>query len=140
MLLGVAAWTELAGSAHGIAALKPKGHECPTAHEPIPSIEAAVGRESYAPGSTARLVVHTRASQLTLQVFRVGPERTVTMGNITMNGVAVTRKRAVGSSAGHRVLQVWVGRWPSGLYFARLVALDGRVGFAPFIVQPARLG
>ena len=57
-----------------------------------------------------------------------------------MNGVPVTRKRAVGSSAGHRVLRVRVGGWPSGLYFARLVAVDGRVGFAPFVVRPKRLG
>ena len=77
-----------------------------------------------------------RARQLTLQVFRVAPTRTSTMANITMNGVPVTRKRAIGSSEGHRVLQVWVGRWPSGLYFARLVAVDGRVGFAPFVVPP----
>jgi hypothetical protein len=35
---------------------------------------------------------------------------------------------------------VSVGEWSSGLYFARLVALDGRVGFAPFVVSPKRLG
>ena len=29
-----------------------------------------------------------------------------------------------------------VGAWPSGLYFARLAAVDGRVGFAPFVVRP----
>jgi hypothetical protein len=152
ILLGVAAWTALSSSAHADASLQgAEGSEvspgrrrpralCPTATEPTPSIEAAFRRESYAPGSTASLVVRTGASQLMLQVFRVGPERTSTVGNITMNGVPVTKKRAVGTSAGQRVLDVWVGGWPSGLYFARLVAVDGRVGFAPFVVRPKRLG
>ena len=35
---------------------------------------------------------------------------------------------------------VWIGDWPSGLYYARLEAADGRVGFAPFVLRPARLG
>jgi N,N-dimethylformamidase beta subunit-like protein len=30
--------------------------------------------------------------------------------------------------------------WQSGLYFARLSARDGRVGFAPFVLRPRRLG
>src|SRR2546423_13618378 len=32
------------------------------------------------------------------------------------------------------------GDWPSGLYFVRATAADGRVGYAPFIVRPRRLG
>ena len=140
ILLGGAAWTALSSSASGEAALAREEPECPTAVLPTPSIEAAFRRESSAPGSTASLVVYTRARQLTLQVFRVGPERTSTIGNITMNGVPVTEQRAIGSSAGSRVFQVSVGEWSSGLYFARLVALDGRVGFAPFVVSPKRLG
>src|SRR5205823_774057 len=35
---------------------------------------------------------------------------------------------------------VRVGDWPSGLYFVRATAADGRVGYAPFIVRPRRLG
>ena len=138
ILLGVAAWTALSSSAHddANAILEGDEHECPLAKKATQSIEAAFRRESYAPGSTASLVVYDSARQLTLQVFRVGPERTSTIGNITMNGVPVSTKRAIGSSTGHRVTRVWVGDWPSGLYFARLVAVDGRVGFAPFVVRP----
>jgi hypothetical protein len=47
---------------------------------------------------------------------------------------------AIGASSGRRVVAVRIGSWPSGLYFARLVARDGRVGFAPFVVRPRRLG
>ena len=35
---------------------------------------------------------------------------------------------------------VRAGDWPSGLYFLRARAADGRVGYAPFIVRPRRLG
>jgi hypothetical protein len=37
-------------------------------------------------------------------------------------------------------VQVTIGSWPSGVYFAKLTAADGRVGFAPFILRPSRLG
>ncbi len=142
ILLGVAAWTALSSSAHDDAnsILEADDRECPLAKKATQSIEAAFRRESYAPRSMASLVVYESARQLTLQVFRVGPERTSTIGNITMNGVPVSTKRAVGSSTSHRVFRVWVRGWPSGLYFARLVAVDGRVGFAPFVVRPKRLG
>ena len=52
----------------------------------------------------------------------------------------MTGTRSIGSSNGHRVIRVQVGAWPSGLYFARLRAADGRVGFAPFVVRPRWLG
>jgi hypothetical protein len=35
---------------------------------------------------------------------------------------------------------VRIGDLPSGLYFAKLTASDGRVGFAPFVVRPRILG
>ena len=75
-----------------------------------------------------------------MQLFRVSDAGKPTVGNVTMEGAAVTRKRAVGSSAGRLVVPIAIGDWPSGLYFARLDAKDGRAGFAPFVVRPARLG
>jgi hypothetical protein len=140
ILLGVAARAALSSSVQGNAIVVRRENECPTATEPTPSVEAAFRRESYAPASAASLVVDRRAGRLTLQVFRVGlKQRASTIGSATMTGVPVTRKRPVGSSASRRVT-VRVGGWPSGLYFARLVAVDGRVGFAPFVVRPKRLG
>jgi hypothetical protein len=52
-----------------------------------------------------------------------------------MSGVSVTGTVELRS---RRVL-VRIGDWPSGLYFARLDA-PGKVGYAPFVVRPARLG
>lgn len=112
----------------------------PTDAELTPSVEAAFAEESYAPGETARLVVSNRARGLMLRLFRVGPERTPTVGNVTMHGVAVTRRSRVGVSNGRLIVPVSIGDWASGLYFARLEAADGRVGFAPLVVRPTRLG
>ena len=112
----------------------------PTAVELTPGVEAAFPRESYAPRSTATLVVYNRARGLRLQIFHVGPEGTRTVDNVTMNGVAMTEAVAVGSSSGRRSLRIRIGAWPTGLYFARLNAADGRVGNAPFVVRPRRLG
>ena len=112
----------------------------PTAVELTPGVEAAFPRESYAPRSTATLVVYNRARGLRLQIFHVGPEGTRTVDNVTMNGVATTEAVAVGSSSGRRSLRIRIGAWPTGLYFARLNAADGRVGHAPFVVRPRRLG
>ena len=136
---GSAAATLLAGSGSAPVRTTPEGR-APTRAELYPSVEAAFARESYAQRETAKLVISNRARGLSLRVFRSGPERLVTRSNSTMNGVAVTPKVAVGSSDGRRVIDVKIGRWPSGLYFARLRADDGRVGFAPFVVRPRRLG
>jgi hypothetical protein len=139
--LGAAALAVLlvATSARGPTEPAPEGR-APTPTELLPAVEAAFPRESYAPGETARLVVVNRARGLRLRIFRSGPENVVTRSDATLNGIAVTPPVAVGASRGHRVLPVRIGNWPSGLYFARLRARDGRVGFAPFVVRPRRLG
>src|SRR5262249_13895562 len=37
-------------------------------------------------------------------------------------------------------IRLRIGEWRSGVFFARMTAPDGRVGYAPFIVRPAVLG
>jgi N,N-dimethylformamidase beta subunit-like, C-terminal len=112
----------------------------PTDVELTQGVEAAFTRESYAPRRTADLVVYNRAKGLTVQILRTGPEGTRTRDQITMNGVPVTKPIAVGPSNGGKRIRVRIGDWQSGVYFARLSAADGRLGFAPFIVRPRRLG
>ena len=121
------------------AVATPEGRD-PTRAELRPSVEAAFPLESYAPHGTATLVIWNRARGLRLRIFRSGPERIVTRTSTTMNGVPVSPTASIGASDGRRVVRVEIGEWPSGLYFARLVAADGRVGFAPFVVRPRRLG
>jgi hypothetical protein len=108
----------------------------PTAIELVPSVEAAVRRESYSPGELAQLVVRHEATRIRMQLFRVGPERVTTRGNNEMQGVPMTRSREIDDG----IVPIEIGDWPSGLYFARLDAADGRVGFAPFVVRPRELG
>jgi hypothetical protein len=142
--LGSALPVLVAGSAAMVllAASTPRPDErryegrAPTRAELVPAVEAAFPRESYAPGDTANLVIYNRARGLRLQLFHSGPERIVTRSNSTMNGVPVTPKVSIGARRGRRVVDVKIGDWPSGLYFARLAASDGRVGFAPFVVRP----
>jgi hypothetical protein len=136
---GAAAALTLAGSAPAPEERTPEGR-APTRAELVPSVEAAFRSESYAPDQNATLVISNRAPGLRLQVFRSGPERIVTRSNATMHGVRVTAPTRIGTSSGRQVVRVPVGNWPSGLYFARLSATDGRVGFAPFVVRPRRLG
>ena len=118
---------------------RPLDGRAPTTAELTPSVEAAFMHESYAPGGTATLVISNRARVIRVQIFRSGPERILTRSDITMNGVPVSAMRWIGASAGRRIVTVRIGNWPSGLYFARLRAA-GRVGFAPFVVRPRRLG
>ena len=105
-------------------------------------VDAAFARPSYAPRESAILNVATDAAELELQVFRTGPERRITRRNDSMAGVPVAPPRRVSWTRRDRrgQLRVAIGSWPSGLYFARLSDADGRVGFAPFVVRPARLG
>ena len=112
----------------------------PTAIELTPAVEAAFPRESYAPQSTATLKIYNRARGLRLQIFHAGPEGTRTVDNVTMNGVAMTKVIGVGASSDRRSLRIRIGAWPTGLYFARFTAADGRIGYAPFVVRPRRLG
>jgi hypothetical protein len=60
----------------------------PTAEELQPSVEAAFNRESYAPGTTARLVVFGSARGVELRIFHTGPEHTHTVGNDELQGPA----------------------------------------------------
>jgi hypothetical protein len=99
------------------------------------AIEAAFPFESYRPGAVATLRLWTQVRGASVRIHRVGPERQLTVGNNAMEGVPVTSRRNVSGTT----VDVRIGDWPSGLYFARVEA-PGRVGFAPFVVAPKRLG
>jgi hypothetical protein len=107
----------------------------------VQAISAAAAAESYAPGAVARLSVATDARRLELQVFQAGPEATPTVSDVDIQGRAVTGARTVDvpSRSAPFALTIKIGDWPSGLYFARLRG-DTRVGYAPFVVRPRRLG
>jgi len=105
-----------------------------------PTVEAAFPRESYSPGNLARLVFWTRGSQVSLQVFRAGTEDTPVRPQDAMLGTAVTATRRLGAVRPGHAIRIRIGEWPSGLYFAKLVARGGKVGYAPFVLRPRTLG
>ena len=105
-------------------------------------VDAGFTRESYVPGETASLTIATDALALQLQFFRAGPEDVPTYDNTVMNGVPVGEPMQVPWSSVDRptTIPVQLGAWPSGVYFAKLTAEDGRIGYAPFVIRPTQLG
>jgi hypothetical protein len=105
----------------------------------VRGVDAAFGRSSYRNGERARLSVATDASSLTLQVLRAGraaiasPELGAEIGEPIEFDWTNRRDRT------HHIT-LPIGELKSGLYFARLSTGDGRVGYAPFVVRPERLG
>jgi len=110
----------------------------------IQGIDAGFTRTSYAPGESAELRLATDARSLRLQVFAYQSPGRPSEQDVRTSGLAKTDAIRVDWS-GHRdrpasLRVVRAGEWSSGLYFVRATAADGRVGYAPFIVRPRRLG
>jgi hypothetical protein len=103
-------------------------------------IEAAFHRESYASGDAASLEVYEPVRGLTVQIMHAGVEAGRTHRRDVMRGVAVGPRIRLEAATPHQLIRVTMRPWPSGLYFARLRAADGRVGFAPFVLRPRKLG
>jgi hypothetical protein len=104
-----------------------------------PKLTASFPRESYAPGTTAQLVIADKAENVSVQIFRAGGESERTLPNDVMLGTPVAPAVRIGAVKGRRVVPVAVGAWPSGVYYAQLTA-GARVGYAPFVLRPVRLG
>ena len=97
-----------------------------------PKVEASFPAESYGPGSKARLVFVSSAKGVTLQFFRAGTEAKRITASDVMLGSSVSPPSRLGKVWPRRTVPVRIGNWSSGLYFARLTASGGRVGFAPY--------
>ena len=108
----------------------------------ILGVDAGFTAESYLASSSARLAIETDATSLTLQTFRAGGEDTRTHSDTLMNGVPVDQPVTIPWVARHRraTLNRALGPWPTGVYFVKLTANDGRIGYAPFVIRPTTLG
>ncbi|MGH3131696.1 MAG: N,N-dimethylformamidase beta subunit family domain-containing protein, partial [Gaiellaceae bacterium] len=106
-------------------------------------IDAGFGRASYAPGQLAGLSVSSDAPSLSVQLFRAGPEKVHTHADNVMNGVPVSEPLTLRWTRWRRAphgVRLRIPALTTGFYFAQLTAPDGRVGYAPFVVRPPRLG
>jgi hypothetical protein len=109
----------------------------------VQGVDAAFRLESYRPAQFASLSVRTDAAHLEVQLFRSGTEWQETLSPDVMLGTPATAPREIDwrwRSRPHSLRVYLPGRLESGLYFVRLTAGDGRVGFAPFVLRPRRLG
>jgi hypothetical protein len=108
----------------------------------VRGVDAAFSRESYAAGSTARLTVSTDASFLRLDVLRSGPGHDPRLTNFDVFGPLMDEPITMPWTHPNSpyTINVSIGNWPSGVYFLRLTADDGREGYAPLIVRPTHLG
>ncbi len=101
------------------------------------AVAAAFSRRSYRPGAFAVLELWGRYERLRIQVLRIGPAARKASGNEAIIGMPMGAELRVAGSS--RSVRLRMGDWASGLYVARLAA-GTRVGYAPFILRPARLG
>jgi N,N-dimethylformamidase beta subunit-like, C-terminal len=134
---------------HGARRLYGLPRPVPNAHVIAPvvrvqGISATFTQHSYAPGDSADVSVATDARSLRFQVFALTKIPHPTEEDLRTGGDAMTPAVTLdwrgNRNAPSLVHVVRAGDWPSGLYFLRITANDGRVGYAPFILRPERLG
>jgi hypothetical protein len=130
-----------AGSAPGGTAAP----SSPRPGSPRPTVQAAFASESYRPNALATLRLFDSAPQLSLRLYEVagGVDKVGNrplVRNDVMRGMPVGVERHIGAVQRGSRYRVRIGNWPSGLYFALLRASGGRVGYAPFVLAPPRLG
>jgi hypothetical protein len=105
-----------------------------------PKLTAFFPRESYAPGTVAELQITDRAREVSVQVLRAGTGAKRVQAHDVMTGSPMTAVRWIGNVDGRRTVAVRLGsKWPSGFYFVRLIS-GRRIGYATFVLRPARLG
>jgi hypothetical protein len=103
------------------------------------TIRAVFAARSYAPGEVAPLRVFGERRPCFVQIFRAGLERLRPYRDDSLVGTPVSRPQRVTPRPG-KPIEVDIGSWPSGFYFARLTRPTGELGFAPFVLRPALLG
>jgi hypothetical protein len=111
--------------------------EVPATSDEPGSFPAAFSARSYAPGTVASLALWARAPSVTIRFYRAGPEQRRALRDDVLLGVPAGPAITIPS---RRLLTIRVPGGPSGLYFARLSTADGRLGYAPFVLRPRRLG
>lgn len=110
-----------------------------------PTVQAAFDSESYRPNTAATLRFFDSARGVSVRVYEVAAgadnvgDRPLVRSD-AMRGMPVGVVQHIASVHPASRIRIRIGNWPSGLYFAMVRAPAGRVGYAPFVLAPARLG
>jgi hypothetical protein len=110
----------------------------------VQRIQAGFFARSYPVGGAATVGIATDARRVRLQLFSFANLPRPTVRDLRTGGVAVAPAVRLGwqrrGSATRYVQISHAGVAESGLYFLRVTAMDGRVGYAPLILRPRKLG
>jgi hypothetical protein len=110
----------------------------------VQGIQAGFLARSYPVGGEATVGIATDARRVRLQLFSFGNVPRPTVRDLRTGGIAVAPAVRLDwqrrGSATHYVQISHAGVAESGLYFLRVTAADGRVGYAPLILRPRTLG
>jgi hypothetical protein len=128
----------LLSSPHGRPTAVPDENEGDASHglvttPPNDAVQVSFSRRSYAPGASATLLLRSSAASLSIRFYRAGAG-----GSGPMQGQAVSKAITVWKSRGSVNLRI--GAWPSGLYYAQVTTPGKGTWLAPFVVRPQHLG
>jgi hypothetical protein len=104
-----------------------------------PKLTAYFDRESYKPGDRAHLTITDTAANVSVRFYRAGTESEPTLPSDVMLGSPVSKPQRLGSVHGRAAVDLRIGAWPSGVYFALLTS-GRRIGYAPFVLAPRHYG
>lgn len=109
----------------------------------VQGIDAFLREPSILPGGEIQLMIAADAPALSLRFYRFGGTASAATNTTTLAGDPVGRPSHYDwrpwRSTPH-TLRLRAGHWPSGLYYIRLHASDGRTGFVPLVISPAHPG
>lgn len=100
---------------------------------PNSAVQAAFSARSYAPGSSATLLLRSSAASLTIRFYRAGAGSAG-----PMQGRAVSPTLTIWKNSSSVNLRI--GDWPSGLYYAQVTTPKRGSWLAPFVVRPQQFG
>jgi len=110
----------------------------------VQGVEAGFLRRSYPVGGEGTVAITTDARRVKLQLFSFDRVPRPTVRDLRTGGFAVAPAVQIDwQRRGNATRYVQIsqpGVRKSGLYFLRVTASDGRVGYAPLILRPRTLG
>ncbi|HEX3268480.1 MAG TPA: N,N-dimethylformamidase beta subunit family domain-containing protein [Gaiellaceae bacterium] len=110
----------------------------------VQGIQAGFLNRSYPIGGAAKLTLATDGKRVRFQLFSFANLPNPTVRDLRTSGLAVAPAVRLDWSRRRSAAQVVeispAGIQASGLYFLRVTAGDGRVGYAPLILRPRTLG